>query len=577
MPISATSPVSDGTAVPRITRHFVTVNGRRVHYRRAGSGPALAMLHASPRSSTELRVNQEVFASRLTTLAFDTPGFGLSDRLPPAQPETEDLADALAETLAALGIEQALVYGRHTGASVAVEFAARHPERCAMALTNGFPIYSKAQAQDRLTRYLTPLVPSFEGAHLLWLWFRFREQHVFWPWHEHDLAHRARTDAPDLAVMHRGVMEFLESGDEYRVGYATAFRHRGLAALADLRVPVCFGNRRSDSVWRTHTLYPPEAWTQEFPAETHEAACAELLVLRAHTAPPPPPPPPPGAAEIAGRNTLDFLDLDATQILLRTRGDLRAGVPVVAIHHAPGSSALYDELVAALGAHQPVLAFDLPGHGESDAGPGTVQSVPGWTTALFQVLDRLGLGAVHLYGHGSGAAVATEAALRQPGRIRTLLLDAPLAFPARQRKELGQGWITDVLPATPCWDGGHLLRVWHMLRDSELWFPWHDRRDASARTVPPRIDPASLTLRLRETMKQPDSFAPAWQAAWSYPLIERLSLLTRPCHLLGAEQDPFFPALPHARAVLPEADLTVVADTAEARAAAILAALRDAD
>lgn len=151
----------------RITRHFVVVGGRRVHYRRAGHGPALALLHASPRSSTELRINQEIFATRFTTLAFDTPGFGLSDRLPIVQPETEDFADALAETLDALGVERTAVYGRHTGASIAVEFAAWHPARCAMALTNGFPIYSQSQAQDRLARYLAPIVPSFEGGHLL--------------------------------------------------------------------------------------------------------------------------------------------------------------------------------------------------------------------------------------------------------------------------------------------------------------------------------------------------------------------------------------------------------------------------
>ena len=29
----------------RITRHFVTVGGRRVHYTRAGSGPAIVLVH----------------------------------------------------------------------------------------------------------------------------------------------------------------------------------------------------------------------------------------------------------------------------------------------------------------------------------------------------------------------------------------------------------------------------------------------------------------------------------------------------------------------------------------------------
>lgn len=128
----------------RVTKHFVTVGSRRVHYLRAGQGPALAMLHASPCSSKVMRPLMALFGQRFTCLAFDTPGFGLSDPLPQANPSVEDFADALADTLAALGMAQAASYGRHTGASIAVEFAARHPDRCAMALADGFAVFPAA-------------------------------------------------------------------------------------------------------------------------------------------------------------------------------------------------------------------------------------------------------------------------------------------------------------------------------------------------------------------------------------------------------------------------------------------------
>jgi pimeloyl-ACP methyl ester carboxylesterase len=36
------------------SRHIVTVNGRAVHYRRAGTGPPMALLHESPGSSVAL-------------------------------------------------------------------------------------------------------------------------------------------------------------------------------------------------------------------------------------------------------------------------------------------------------------------------------------------------------------------------------------------------------------------------------------------------------------------------------------------------------------------------------------------
>ena len=42
------------SAHPAVRRHFVTVNGdRQVHYRRAGKGPAVVLLHQSPTSSRE--------------------------------------------------------------------------------------------------------------------------------------------------------------------------------------------------------------------------------------------------------------------------------------------------------------------------------------------------------------------------------------------------------------------------------------------------------------------------------------------------------------------------------------------
>ena len=65
-----------------ITRHYVTVGNRRVHYRRAGKGPALVLLHASPVSSEVFEaVHFPIFAKEFTVIAIDTPGQGFSDRL----------------------------------------------------------------------------------------------------------------------------------------------------------------------------------------------------------------------------------------------------------------------------------------------------------------------------------------------------------------------------------------------------------------------------------------------------------------------------------------------------------------
>ena len=249
----------------RITRHFVTVGARRVHYLRAGTGPALALLHACPCSAKVMRPLMPVFGEKFTCLAFDMPGFGLSDLLPKPNPSIEDFADALAETLDALGVEHVTTYGRHTGASIAVEFAARHPERSAMALADGYAVFAKRYTDEQLDAYLEPIVPVWDGGHLLRLWARYRDQHAFWPWNNQTAAGRSDADIPGADFLHRGVVEMLEAGNDYRIGYAAPFRHRGLDVLADLKVPVCFGNRPGDSMFLTRALYPACAWQEVVP------------------------------------------------------------------------------------------------------------------------------------------------------------------------------------------------------------------------------------------------------------------------------------------------------------------------
>ena len=552
----------------RITRHFVTVGNRRVHYTRAGSGPAVVMLHESPCSAKSLQEAQEIFAASHTAIAFDTPGFGLSDPLPLEQPEIADFADALAETLDALGIDQVAAYGRHTGASIAVEFARRHQQRCAMALTAGYPVYNDTQREDRLTAYLKPLVPSWDGSHLLWLWFRYREQHVFWPWHNHVAASRADTDVPDLDFLQRGVLELLEAGDGYRVAYAAAFRHRGLSALPDLRVPVCFASHPGDSLLRTLALFPAGTWTQEMPRDRVEAAVAERAALGRYHARGAVPPPV-ACRPLPGRTTTDYVDLGGNQMLVRSVGDISGGAePVLVLPPIPGSSALVDPLLLALGNAKPVLALDLPGQGESPAPDNFTPDIADWATAALAALDRLGIARVHLYGDQGGAAVAVALAARAGERIASIALGSPPALPSSGRDAFAAAYAPS---ATPEWDGSHLVRVWHHLRDQELWWPWFDRRRETARHNEPDIDPARLTVRVRECLRQPYLYQAIWQEVLRYPLREQLAQLARPVKLISAEGDLFARFLTDAAAVCADATVMRIGATPEERAAAILA------
>ncbi len=146
-----------------ITRHYVEVRGRRVHYRRCGSGPPVVMLHESPRSSEALLPLMAYRPIHLTMLALDTPGCGNSEPLPHPQPEAADYADFLAETLQALGIERAVLYGTHTGAAIAMALAVRHPQRVARLVIDGIGVFNAAERAEILSAYLPRFVPAIDG------------------------------------------------------------------------------------------------------------------------------------------------------------------------------------------------------------------------------------------------------------------------------------------------------------------------------------------------------------------------------------------------------------------------------
>ena len=76
-----------------------------------------------------------------------------------------------------------------------------------------------------------------------------------------------------------------------------------------------------------------------------------------------------------------------------------------------------------------VYCLDLPGFGPSD-NPRRVADVPKLARALFAWMDAAGLPDAHLLGNSFGCQVVAEAAVQQPGRVRSLVLTGPALDPA---------------------------------------------------------------------------------------------------------------------------------------------------
>ena len=127
------------------------VNGLRIHYERAGRGPALVFLHAQGFNSRLWRPQWELSAG-FDLIAWDMRGYGQSSD-PAAPYAMADLADDLAAMLDQASVERASVCGISMGGVVAQEFAGRHPDRLrSLILADTNPGHGHLDEPERLRR-----------------------------------------------------------------------------------------------------------------------------------------------------------------------------------------------------------------------------------------------------------------------------------------------------------------------------------------------------------------------------------------------------------------------------------------
>ena len=104
----------------------IEVEGVRIAYRRAGTGPPLVLLHGGPLDSREWRRQLDGLSDDFTVVAWDMPGCGESAD-PPEHFRTRDYADCLAAFIEALELGQPHVLGLSFGSGLALELYRWHP------------------------------------------------------------------------------------------------------------------------------------------------------------------------------------------------------------------------------------------------------------------------------------------------------------------------------------------------------------------------------------------------------------------------------------------------------------------
>jgi pimeloyl-ACP methyl ester carboxylesterase len=162
----------------RVKDKFVTVDGLTLRYIEEGEGPAVLLLHGASLGSSA-----DVFIRNLTPLAragfraiaFDQPGFGLSDV--PADLSAAYRRDSIPKFMDALGLKKAALVGHSQAGNPAVQLALKEPARYSHIVVLGTgsllpPLGEEsddrgAAVQQRLERRMAAAEPTVEDTRKL--------------------------------------------------------------------------------------------------------------------------------------------------------------------------------------------------------------------------------------------------------------------------------------------------------------------------------------------------------------------------------------------------------------------------
>jgi len=231
-------------------RGYVDTTSGQVHFRELGSGRPLVLLHKTPSSSIQFVRCAPLLAHRARVVAFDTPGFGLSDP-PPKPPTICDYARTLAEAMDALRLGPVDLVGHHTGASIALELAAIRPSLVRRLVLAG--ILAFAQPEDRepwhgyLRRFELDACGDYLETYPLPL---LRE------WLERD----------DPEQFHLELIAYLQAGERYWWSYEAVLAHDAYARLRQVACPTLFLNqergRVRESTLGAHRALPGSSYVE---------------------------------------------------------------------------------------------------------------------------------------------------------------------------------------------------------------------------------------------------------------------------------------------------------------------------
>lgn len=525
-----------------VARRYVETAGRVIHYRVIGDGPAIVMLHDSPRSSRLHLSTMRALSQRFRVYALDTPGYGNSAPLECDDPTIADFAAALGTAIRALRIEDAPIYATHTSAKIALEYAASRSKDCrdmdahraetaygGRVILDGLSIPVSLADTAFIAAYMRPFILDDTGGYLAAEWTRMRDMLRWFPWFDQSPEARMPIAQPTDAWISAYMIDFLSAGPSYASAYAAAMRYDPMPALIRVSSPVLVAARADDVLYASLDRVPvehnPALTVERLPADSALwldwlAAALASAVGDAPAAPALPAQPATGAV---------YVDLPHGQMHVHRSG-IANDRPLL-ILSAP--TTLQGLAWQAALPERATIVPELPGFGESDPLPSpTLKSM---ADALAAMIAQLGYDRVDLLAIGLATPLACTIAQQHPKAIGAVVLDGCHGCDP-QVPPVSRDRIAPVFPFDP--GGGHIHRYWHMLRDSEANWPWFDGAAGAARGLSLALAARPLHDALVGILKQPEHYGDA--TGCQTLDVDRLAQFHQPALLLKHATDPAY-------------------------------------
>ncbi|CDZ93302.1 alpha/beta fold hydrolase [Pseudomonas saudiphocaensis] len=211
-----------------VRKTYVDVADGQIHLRYVAGQQRIPtiFLHQTASSSAMYQAVMEQLTDLAPLYALDTPGFGGSYH-PPRTPTTDYYVAALLQAIDALGIDQFNLFGHHTGAALACQMAAQHPQRVRRLAMIGPVQLTEQERSLWRDSSVKPLTIDAQATHLAEVWQRVThldQQPIAYP--------------PSVALATREAIDTLIAGDRWHEAYAAVFEQNFPAWLARVECPL---------------------------------------------------------------------------------------------------------------------------------------------------------------------------------------------------------------------------------------------------------------------------------------------------------------------------------------------------